>query len=119
MGTGFVAMPRCMMGVGECLYLPCTCLLEFTLSLVNECSRVFFKHPKFSNYFIKKSTITISNAFNTQLFIKNLPFKVLKECPNGDTRRDGNWTQALWVPTKIPIMDRVKPRFHGFGHGSE
>ena len=40
-----------------------------------------FKHSKFSNYFFKKSTITISNALNTKLFIKNLPFKVLKECP--------------------------------------
>jgi len=37
-----------------------------------------FKHPKFNNYSFKKSTITISNAFNTQLFIKNLLLKVLK-----------------------------------------
>jgi hypothetical protein len=33
-----------------------------------------FKHPKFSNYSFKKSTITIFNVFNTQFFIKNLPF---------------------------------------------
>jgi len=38
-----------------------------------------FKLSKFSNYSIKKSTITIFNTFNTQLFIKNLPFEVLKE----------------------------------------
>lgn len=38
--------------------------------------------PKFSNYsFKKKSIITIFNVINTQLFIKILPFKVLKECP--------------------------------------
>jgi len=29
--------------------------------------RVLFKYLKFSNYFLKKSTITIFNAFNTQL----------------------------------------------------
>jgi len=41
----------------------------------------FFKHLKFSNYSFKKSIIIIFNVFNTQHFIKNLPFKVLKECP--------------------------------------
>jgi len=40
-----------------------------------------FKHTKFSNYSFKKSTIIISNAIITQLLIKNLPFKVLKEYP--------------------------------------
>ena len=29
-------------------------------------------------------------------------------------RRDGNWTQSRWVP----IMGRVKPRFHEFGFES-
>jgi len=43
-------------------------------------SGVLFKHHKFSNYSFKKSIISISNAFITQLFIKNLSFKVLKEC---------------------------------------
>lgn len=42
---------------------------------------LLFKHTKFRNYSFKKSTITISNALNTQLFIKNLLIKVLKECP--------------------------------------
>ena len=40
-----------------------------------------FKHPKFNNYSRKKLTITISNALNTHTFIKNLQFKMLKECP--------------------------------------
>jgi len=57
--------------------------IEIKQGLVNECPRVTLKHPKFSNYSFKKSTITIFNAFNTQLFIKNFPFKVLKECPGG------------------------------------
>jgi len=52
------------------------------MGLVNECHGTL--HLKFSNYSFKKSTITIFNVFITQLFIKNLPFKVLKECP-GDT----------------------------------
>ena len=39
-----------------------------------------FKHSKFSNYSFKKLTITISNAFNAQLFIKNLLFKMFKKC---------------------------------------
>jgi len=48
--------------------------------LVNECP---LKLPKISNYSFKKSTITISNAFHTQFFIKSLPFIVLKECLGG------------------------------------
>jgi len=55
------------------------------MSRLTSVPNALFKHPKFSNYCFKKSTITISNAFNTQLFIKNLPLKVLKECP-GVTR---------------------------------
>jgi len=38
-----------------------------------------FKDLKFSNYTFKKSVITISNTLNTQLFVKKLTFKVLKE----------------------------------------
>jgi len=34
------------------------------------------------NYSLKKSNTSITNELNTQIFIKkNLPFKVLKECP--------------------------------------
>jgi len=40
-----------------------------------------FKHYKFNNYSRKKSTIIISNALNTYIFIKNLQFKMFKECP--------------------------------------
>jgi len=47
-----------------------------------------FNHFKFSDYYFKKSTIVIFNAFNTQFFVKYLPFKVLKECP-------GHWLTFL------------------------
>jgi len=53
----------------------------FFKGLGNECPGTLFKHSKFNKYSFKKSTITIFNAFITQLFIKNLPFKMLKECP--------------------------------------
>jgi hypothetical protein len=51
--------------------------------LLTSAPEALFKHPKISNYSFEKSTVTIFNAFNTQLFIKNLLFKVLNECPRG------------------------------------
>jgi len=37
--------------------------------LLTSASETLFKDPNFSNYSFKKSTITVSNALNTQLFI--------------------------------------------------
>jgi hypothetical protein len=74
-----------MDGIGQApLQGPTTCQVMsgfFFLVLLTSVPGHSLSIPNLVIILLKKSTITISNAFNTQLFIKNLPFKVLKECP--------------------------------------
>jgi len=40
---------------------------------------------------------------------------------NNQMSKDDNWTKIRWIPRKkIPVMDRVKSRFHesGLGQGN-
>jgi len=60
-------------------------LINLIWILLTTALGALFMHSIFSNYYFKKSTITIFSAFNTQFFIKNLLIKMLKEY-TGDTR---------------------------------
>jgi len=51
--------------------------------IVNECFWALFKHTKLGNYSLKKSNSSISNILNTQVLIKKLLFKTLKEYLEG------------------------------------
>jgi len=62
-----------------------------------------FKHPIFSNYYLKKSTITIFNAFNTQLFIKNVLFKMFKERLRGTRQHFPKNINLLSKNKNLPI----------------
>ena len=52
--------------------------------LLTNDSETLFKHPKLNNYFLKILKFPIFNALYTQIFKKNLSFKVFNQCI-GDT----------------------------------
>jgi len=69
-----------MAWVGKHVRAACILAFRERVSLTSS-PGALFKHSKFSNYSFKKSTITISIASNTQLFIKTYHLKCLKSVP--------------------------------------